>query len=262
MSSPPNTQDLTKPHDKPIAAPPARVRKYSEYNSDNDSTSTTTSTDRASSKKQEIDTTPHGLDSSADLSPQDLAQLLKQEEEEFGYEVAVYNSPDWAVCGYSAASSHTVGRSRSPSVNSWGSGRSEDWPVDMEVDDGDSISSETTDTTDDSDSTDDSDDSTSSDCNTDCDCSTCDDDSTSSNCSTSCDCSTCGDDSTSSNDSISSNESDTTDDSDDSQNDNDNDIQNDNEDDNDGLDNDSDEEVDLFTEAYRNAINQNRKHER
>jgi hypothetical protein len=264
MSSPSNTQDLTKPHDKRIAAPPARVRKYSEYNSDNDSTSTSTSTERASSKKQKIDTASHGLDGSADLSPQDLAQLLKQEQEEFGYKAAVYDSPGWAVRGYSAASSHTVGRSRSPSVDSWGSSRSEQWPVDMEVDDGDSISSDTTDTTDDSDSTDNSDESTSSYCSTDCDCSTCDDDSTSSNCSTTCDCSTCGDDNTSGNDSTNSDDSDTTDDSNDSEGDNDsqNDNEDDNEDDNDGLDDDSDEEVDLFTEAYRNAINQNRKHER
>jgi hypothetical protein len=240
MSSPSNTQDLTKPHDKPVAAPPARVRKYSEYNSDNDSTSTTTSTDRASSKKQKTDATPHGLDGSAYLSPRDLAQLLKQEEEEFGYKTPVYESPGWAdECVYSAIPSRTAGWPRSPSTDSWDSGRSEDWPVDMEVDDGDSISSETTDTTDDSDSTDDSDD---SDCSTDCGYSTCDDGSTSS------------DDSTNSDD------SDTTDDSDDSQDDND--IQNDNGDDNDGLDDDEDDEVDLFTEAYRNAINQNRKRER
>jgi hypothetical protein len=256
MSSPSNTQDLTKPHDKPVAAPPARVRKYSEYNSDNDSTSTTTSTDRASSRKQKTDATPHGLDGSADMSPRDLAQLLKQEEEEFGYEAAVYDSPCWAdECDYSAIPSRTADCPLSPSTDSWSSGRSEDWPVDMEVDDGDSISSEATDTTDNSDSTDDSDD---SDCSTDCDCSTCDDSSTSSNCSTDCDCSTCGDNSTCSNDSTSSDGSDTTDDSDDSQDDHD--IQN--EDNNDGLDTDSDDEVDLFTEAYRNAINQNRKHER
>jgi hypothetical protein len=250
MSSPSNTQDLTKPHDKPVAAPPARVRKYSEYNSDNDSTSTTTSTDRASPKKQKTNATPHGLDGSADLSPQDLTQLLKQEEEEFGYKAAVYESPGWAdECDYSAIPSRTASWPLSPSSDSWSSGRSEDWPVDMEVDDGDSISSETTDTTDGSDSTDSSDD---SDCSTDCDCSTCDDSSTSSNCSTDCDCSTCGDDSTSSDD------SDTTNDSDDSQDDHG--IQN--EDNNDGLDDDEDDEVDLFTEAYRNAINQNRKHER
>jgi hypothetical protein len=257
MSSPSNTQDLTKPYDKPVAAPPARVRKYSEYNSDNDSSSTTTSTDRACSKKQKTDTSPYGLDGSADLSPQDLTQLLKQEEEEFGYKADVYESPGWAdECDYSALPSRTDGWPRSPSTDSWDSDRSEDWPVDMEVDDGDSIRSETTDTTDDSDSTDDSDD---SDCSTDCDCSVCDAGSTSSNCSTDCDCSTCGDVSTSSDDSTGSDDSDTTNDSDDSQDDND--IQNDNEDDNDGLDDDSDEEVDLFTEAYRNAIDQNRKHE-
>ena len=84
MYYPSSTQDYAKSPDMPISAPSARVRKYSEYESDTDSISTISETERARPKKQKTDATPHGLDGSSHLSPQDLTQLLKQEQEEFG----------------------------------------------------------------------------------------------------------------------------------------------------------------------------------
>jgi hypothetical protein len=266
MSSQSNTQNHVKSPDMPLSAPTARVRKYSEYDSDEDSVSANPNTDWAGPKKQKTDASPHGLDGSSDLTPQDLTQLLKQEREEFGFDTGdkagrmyLPNSPDREsyapsvaspyTSASSAASSHTVGRPRIPSsgfgVAVYGDGR-EDWPLTTDVDDS---------------------------CNSCSSCSSRSSGSSDSSCSSGSsdrsDCSDCSDRSKSSDDNDG---SDTTDDNDDSQDDGDSetDSENDNGDiNNAGLydsssedDDDSEDEVDLLTEAYRNAIDENRQQQR